>query len=197
MSSKTIFSKAADVLHRGAVLGLVSAFGFQFYQIMSKTLEGRVDSPHMHSTYLKGEYSESASRPSSSLRTRKAAAERETWSNTFLTQSHTHTHRRGWKSTRRIQKRQSNWSTWMVPRGRRQSLEESSQTQPFATRFQEKTGRSSKIKNLETFWLQSCNLLCVDFVTINREQASRLSTFWNQTRKVLDRNQGGWILHQL
>lgn len=55
MSSKTIFSKAADVLHRGAVLGLVSAFGFQFYQIMSKTLEGRVDSPHMHSTYLKGE----------------------------------------------------------------------------------------------------------------------------------------------
>ena len=54
MSSRSIFSKTADVLHRGAVLGLLSAFGFQFYQIMSKTYEGRIDSPHMHSTYLKG-----------------------------------------------------------------------------------------------------------------------------------------------
>lgn len=54
MSSRGIFSKTADVLQRGAVLGLLSAFGFQFYQIMSKTLEGKIDSPHMHSTYLEG-----------------------------------------------------------------------------------------------------------------------------------------------
>ena len=42
--------------HRGVVLGLFSAFGFQVYQIFSKTYEGRVDSPHMHSTYLKGQF---------------------------------------------------------------------------------------------------------------------------------------------
>ena len=56
MSSRTIFSKAADVIHRGTVLGLVSVFGFQMYQIISKTYEGKIDSPHMHSTYLKGMY---------------------------------------------------------------------------------------------------------------------------------------------
>jgi len=54
MSSRNIFSKTADVLHRGVVLGLLSAFGYHFYQIISKTSEGRIDSPHMHSTYLKG-----------------------------------------------------------------------------------------------------------------------------------------------
>eukprot|EP00977_Amphora_coffeiformis_P001613 scaffold310_cov168-Amphora_coffeaeformis.AAC.8 len=54
MSSRSIFSKTADVLQRGAVLGLLSAFGFQCYQIVTKTWEGQVDSPHMHSTYLKG-----------------------------------------------------------------------------------------------------------------------------------------------
>mmetsp|Transcript_9707 Transcript_9707/g.18581 ORF Transcript_9707/g.18581 Transcript_9707/m.18581 type:complete len:96 (-) Transcript_9707:45-332(-) len=53
MSSRSIFSKTADVLQRGAVLGLLSAFGFQCYQIVTKTWEGQVDSPHMHSTYLK------------------------------------------------------------------------------------------------------------------------------------------------
>jgi hypothetical protein len=54
MSSRHIFTKTADILHRGVVLGLLSAFGFQFYQIMSKTIEGKIDSPHLHSTYLKG-----------------------------------------------------------------------------------------------------------------------------------------------
>lgn len=54
MSNRSIFSKAADFVHRGVVLGLFSAFVFQVYQIGAKVYEGRVDSPHMHSTYLKG-----------------------------------------------------------------------------------------------------------------------------------------------
>ena len=43
--------KAADVAQRGAVLGLLSFFGFQLYQIGKFTLEGKVDNPYMHSTY--------------------------------------------------------------------------------------------------------------------------------------------------
>jgi hypothetical protein len=36
---------------RGAVLGLVSFFGFQVYQIGNAVWAGRVDSPYMQSTY--------------------------------------------------------------------------------------------------------------------------------------------------
>ena len=54
MSKVNIFTKTADVLHRGTVVVLMSWFGFHVYQICSKTMEGKVDSPHMHSTYLKG-----------------------------------------------------------------------------------------------------------------------------------------------
>lgn len=35
------------------MLGLVSVFAYQCYQIGSKALEGKVDSPYMHSTYFK------------------------------------------------------------------------------------------------------------------------------------------------
>jgi hypothetical protein len=36
---------------RGAVLGLLSFFGFQVYQIGAAVYTGRVDSPYMQSTY--------------------------------------------------------------------------------------------------------------------------------------------------
>lgn len=50
--SRSVLSKAADLAHKGAVLGLFSFFGYQAYQIASKVGEGAVDSPHMHSTYF-------------------------------------------------------------------------------------------------------------------------------------------------
>lgn len=49
----SFFTKAADFAQRGMVLGLLSFFGFQIYQIGSNTLQGVVDSPYMHSTYFK------------------------------------------------------------------------------------------------------------------------------------------------
>jgi hypothetical protein len=52
--SSSIFTRAADVAQRAAVLGLLSGAGFQLYQIGSKTLEGKIDSPYLHSTYHKG-----------------------------------------------------------------------------------------------------------------------------------------------
>jgi len=45
--------KVFDVMHKGAVIGLVSVFAFQVYQIGSKAMSGVVDSPMMHSTYHK------------------------------------------------------------------------------------------------------------------------------------------------
>jgi len=53
MSKATIFTRAADLAHRGFILGLVSVFGYQCYQIGSKVYEGQIDSPYMHSTYFK------------------------------------------------------------------------------------------------------------------------------------------------
>lgn len=53
MSKLSIFSRVADVAHKGVVLGLLSLFGFQVYQIGSNVLEGKLDNPYMHSTYLK------------------------------------------------------------------------------------------------------------------------------------------------
>jgi hypothetical protein len=49
----SFFTKAADIAQRGMVLGLLSFFGFQIYQIGSNTIKGKVDSPYMHSTYFK------------------------------------------------------------------------------------------------------------------------------------------------
>lgn len=49
----SLFTKAADFVQRGAVLGLLTFFGFQVYQIGSNTLKGVVDSPYMKSTYFK------------------------------------------------------------------------------------------------------------------------------------------------
>ena len=49
----TFFTKAADFAQRGAVLGLLSFFGFQVYQIGSNSFKGVVDSPYMKSTYFK------------------------------------------------------------------------------------------------------------------------------------------------
>jgi hypothetical protein len=52
MSKATVFSRIADVAHKGFVVGLVSVFGFQMYQIGSKVYAREVDSPYMHSTYF-------------------------------------------------------------------------------------------------------------------------------------------------
>lgn len=50
--STSIFTRLADVAHRGAVLGLLSFFGFQAYQIAANVNSGRpLDSPYMKSTY--------------------------------------------------------------------------------------------------------------------------------------------------
>jgi len=51
MSSKTILTKAADLAQRATVLGLVSFFGFQAYQIGSMVIERKIESPYLHSTY--------------------------------------------------------------------------------------------------------------------------------------------------
>jgi len=48
----SIFTKAADFVQRGMVLGLFTFFGFQAYQIGANVWRGKVDSPYMHSTYF-------------------------------------------------------------------------------------------------------------------------------------------------
>lgn len=35
-----VFKKAADIAHKGAVVGLMSVFGFQLYQIVTNVWEG-------------------------------------------------------------------------------------------------------------------------------------------------------------
>ena len=50
--SSSIFTKIADIAHRGVVLGLFSVFGFQIYQIAVNVRGGQVDSPYMQSTYF-------------------------------------------------------------------------------------------------------------------------------------------------
>ena len=51
MSRQTLLTKAADAAQRATVLGLLSFFGFQAYQIGKFVYERKVDSPYMHSTY--------------------------------------------------------------------------------------------------------------------------------------------------
>lgn len=48
----SFFARAADAAQKGVVLGLLSVFGFQLYQIGANVYSGRVDSPYMHSTYF-------------------------------------------------------------------------------------------------------------------------------------------------
>lgn len=48
----SVFQRAADIAHRGVVLGLLSFFGFQAYQIAKFTLQGKVESPYLESTYF-------------------------------------------------------------------------------------------------------------------------------------------------
>ena len=50
--SSSIFTRAADVVHKGAVMGLFSFFGFQLYQIGAQVYQRQIDSPYMHSTYF-------------------------------------------------------------------------------------------------------------------------------------------------
>jgi hypothetical protein len=52
-AAMSLYTKAADLVHRGAVVGLFSFFCFQAYQIGSNTRQGVVDSPHLKSTYFK------------------------------------------------------------------------------------------------------------------------------------------------
>ena len=52
MTSRSIFTRVADLAQRGVVLGLVSIFGFQAYQIARNTSSGVHDHPVMHSTYF-------------------------------------------------------------------------------------------------------------------------------------------------
>ena len=49
----SMFSRVADLAQRGVVIGLMSMAGYQCYQIAKFTLEGRVQSPYMESTYFK------------------------------------------------------------------------------------------------------------------------------------------------
>lgn len=41
-------SRLADVAQKGAVLGLMSMFGYQVYQIADKTYEKKIESKYMH-----------------------------------------------------------------------------------------------------------------------------------------------------
>ena len=50
-SSRPFFTKAADFAHRATIVGLLSFFGFQIYQVGKFVYERQVDSPYMHSTY--------------------------------------------------------------------------------------------------------------------------------------------------
>jgi hypothetical protein len=49
----SVFTRIADVAQRGVVIGLMGWAGFQCYQIAKFTMEGRVQSPYMESTYFK------------------------------------------------------------------------------------------------------------------------------------------------
>jgi hypothetical protein len=49
----SVFTRLADMAQRGAVVGLLSMAGYQCYQIAKFTMEGRVQSPYMESTYFK------------------------------------------------------------------------------------------------------------------------------------------------
>ena len=51
MSSRSLFTRAADLVHKSAVVGLMSFFGYYVYQIGSKVYESKIDSPYLHSTY--------------------------------------------------------------------------------------------------------------------------------------------------
>ena len=50
--STSVFTRAANVAQKGTVLGLMSFFGFQIYQIGRNVQSGRVDHPVMESTYF-------------------------------------------------------------------------------------------------------------------------------------------------
>lgn len=52
MGKTAILSRAADLAHKGFVVGLVSVFGYQLYQIGSKTMAGQVAHKTMDSTYF-------------------------------------------------------------------------------------------------------------------------------------------------
>lgn len=52
MGKTAILSRAADFAHKGFVMGLVSVFGYQVYQIGSKTIAGQVSHETMDSTYF-------------------------------------------------------------------------------------------------------------------------------------------------
>ncbi len=47
-----VLNKAADVVQKGAVLGLLSLFGYQVYQIGTKVEEKRVETKFNHKVYL-------------------------------------------------------------------------------------------------------------------------------------------------
>lgn len=49
----SLFTRLADIAQRGVVIGLMGMAGFQCYQIAKFTMEGRVHSPYMESTYFK------------------------------------------------------------------------------------------------------------------------------------------------
>lgn len=49
----SLFTKVADVAHKGAVLGLMSVFVFQVWQIGKNTIgSGRVDAPRQRNTFF-------------------------------------------------------------------------------------------------------------------------------------------------
>lgn len=50
--SASVFSQAANMAHKGFVLGLFTFFGFQSYQIGKNVWKGRVHHPVMDSTYF-------------------------------------------------------------------------------------------------------------------------------------------------
>lgn len=51
MSGRPFLTKAADFAQRGTVVGLLSFFGYQVYEMGSQIYKREVDSPYMHSTY--------------------------------------------------------------------------------------------------------------------------------------------------
>lgn len=49
----SLFTKVADVAHKGTVLVLLSVVGFQLWQIGKNTIgSGKIDSPYTKSTYF-------------------------------------------------------------------------------------------------------------------------------------------------
>lgn len=51
MSGKSIFTKAADVVHKVTLFGIFSFFGFTVYQLTSQVYKGEINSPYLQSTY--------------------------------------------------------------------------------------------------------------------------------------------------